>query len=1057
MANYDALKTAIRNAVYENGNNEITGQALQDVLEAVVNSLGSGFQFASVATTETEPGTPDSNVMYIAGAGTYPNFGGTVVPQGDLGVFYYNGTWRYQVINISSVGIGEAESDLDITDEIGNAIARFSNGHFQTKNFNSQTIVETMANLIRVQLNTYVFRGVVTPETELEEDDIKKFYIAKSGVYPNFDNTNIPNGNFGVFMYDGQDWDYNIIDIASWVNSSNKLYYNTQESDIQNKSIQADGFTLEDGGWLKIKFAHPNTSINPTLNINNTGSFPITLNGIPVSDKNTWKAEETIAFVYYNNEWNGYRLVDYPDFINVNSLINQSSAFTSKLNARKSIPIAYRKLGLNITYLLVTQNTNEWIEEKYIGANIEDWNTEANWQLSNINDSGVEVGEAEADLDIADENNNAIARFSNGHFKTKNFDSAKNNANIGIDDFDVFSEDENYNTGDIVKYDGLLYKFVTNHNAGIWNIEEVNRTSIADLEKQNSVEVGEAEADLDITDENGNAIARFSNGHFKTKYFDSENIKANGNGKDWSDEDSIIELPLPEFIAMININCSRLPTSQNKDDDLKGELEYCDRLGNYFKKKISKFNLQGRTSLRFPKHNFSFDIEDGTKIQFGKWVAQDSFHLKANYIDAFRGGSSIISYRVQNNISELNDWQDARPWRKMVKSNVTLYNGLGILNDDINCNALGQPDGFPCELYINSIFYGIYTLNLKKHRDNMVMSNVNAQNIHLDGEQFDIFFSGVSNIDWTLFEIRNPKNLVYAKSDSDSAQDRKYNADVSKREIAGETPTFTAGNWDSRTLYRKNSIVKYNNRLFLSLVNSNTNNTPVPCTNPKKVFDNATAYWIDITFTNEVKQYIIRFANSNSNISSKANFENYLDSEWSIDYVLQVNAFMNVDALRNNTQWCTWDGNKWFPMAYDQDQCYGLYWTGTKIRGNGDSETSGQEPDSLIIGVGIQTGTPLSKLFTLFKTEMDARYKELIDNNILTTKNIIYLLNKWVANIGIDNFEAEFSKWNETPSYRNGNNTYQNYPQTGGFYNSIIRVDKYMTVRENFLKQYFNY
>lgn len=103
MANYQALKTAIQNAVYENGNNEITGQGLQDVLTAIVNSLGAGFQFAGIATVETDPGTPDQNVVYIAGSGTFVNFGGTVVKPGSLGIFSYNGTWSYSVVDINTL------------------------------------------------------------------------------------------------------------------------------------------------------------------------------------------------------------------------------------------------------------------------------------------------------------------------------------------------------------------------------------------------------------------------------------------------------------------------------------------------------------------------------------------------------------------------------------------------------------------------------------------------------------------------------------------------------------------------------------------------------------------------------------------------------------------------------------------------------------------------------------------------------------------------------------------------------------------------------------------
>lgn len=101
MSNYSQLKAAIQSAVYTNGNNEITGAGLQNVLLQVVNTVGDGYVFKGVATPGTSAGTPDANVFYIAPAGTYTNFGSSfVVPFGSIGVFTYNGAWSKTNINI---------------------------------------------------------------------------------------------------------------------------------------------------------------------------------------------------------------------------------------------------------------------------------------------------------------------------------------------------------------------------------------------------------------------------------------------------------------------------------------------------------------------------------------------------------------------------------------------------------------------------------------------------------------------------------------------------------------------------------------------------------------------------------------------------------------------------------------------------------------------------------------------------------------------------------------------------------------------------------------------
>ena len=63
MANYQNLKAAISAAIKTNGNQEITGQVLQDVLNSIVSVIGANYTFAGVATPATNPSTPDQNVV----------------------------------------------------------------------------------------------------------------------------------------------------------------------------------------------------------------------------------------------------------------------------------------------------------------------------------------------------------------------------------------------------------------------------------------------------------------------------------------------------------------------------------------------------------------------------------------------------------------------------------------------------------------------------------------------------------------------------------------------------------------------------------------------------------------------------------------------------------------------------------------------------------------------------------------------------------------------------------------------------------------------------------
>ena len=92
MANYTNLKSTIDTNIKTNGNEEITGAILNSVLNSMVTSLGAGYQYMGVATTSTNPGTPDAKVFYLAYTpGTYTNFNGIVVT--GLCVLKYDTAW----------------------------------------------------------------------------------------------------------------------------------------------------------------------------------------------------------------------------------------------------------------------------------------------------------------------------------------------------------------------------------------------------------------------------------------------------------------------------------------------------------------------------------------------------------------------------------------------------------------------------------------------------------------------------------------------------------------------------------------------------------------------------------------------------------------------------------------------------------------------------------------------------------------------------------------------------------------------------------------------------
>lgn len=98
MANYTNLKNIIDQYITTNGQGDITGAILNDVLKSIVNSIGADFLFGGVVVPSSNVGTPDQNVFYIATqGGSYTNFGNVVIPNG-ITIFKWNGSWSNEVL-----------------------------------------------------------------------------------------------------------------------------------------------------------------------------------------------------------------------------------------------------------------------------------------------------------------------------------------------------------------------------------------------------------------------------------------------------------------------------------------------------------------------------------------------------------------------------------------------------------------------------------------------------------------------------------------------------------------------------------------------------------------------------------------------------------------------------------------------------------------------------------------------------------------------------------------------------------------------------------------------
>lgn len=181
MANYKSLKTTINANVKRNGNQEITGQILNSVMNAMVNSLGAGYQYIGVATTSTNPGTPDQNVFYLAStAGTYINFGGVVLSDGEVAFLKYNGTWTKEIVGLAKAdwdsvfslakvsygvkyepSIGSANASGTHRD-VSNATAVFISSYVDNPGRNMLVFLDSSNNVIKTY---YQHNGILNEKT----------------------------------------------------------------------------------------------------------------------------------------------------------------------------------------------------------------------------------------------------------------------------------------------------------------------------------------------------------------------------------------------------------------------------------------------------------------------------------------------------------------------------------------------------------------------------------------------------------------------------------------------------------------------------------------------------------------------------------------------------------------------------------------------------------------------------------------------------------------------------------------------------------------------------
>ena len=178
--------------------------------------------------------------------------------------------------------------------------------------------------------------------------------------------------------------------------------------------------------------------------------------------------------------------------------------------------------------------------------------------------------------------------------------------------------------------------------------------------------------------------------------------------------------------------------------------------------------IQGHGSAAYQKKGYTFEPYningDAVEIKFGNMIATDSFHLKAFATDQ----------------THARDVGGGRIWQRLMRALEFPYNKINNIpfefkktfkkNIDAIADAQYFTDGFPCVVYVNDEFWGLYTLRLKKSRQNYAMEKSVKSEIFLDATNFNTFDEYGNMLRWSNlgipfdhrgWDLKNPKLSGY--------------------------------------------------------------------------------------------------------------------------------------------------------------------------------------------------------------------------------------------------------------------------------------------------------
>lgn len=191
-----------------------------------------------------------------------------------------------------------------------------------------------------------------------------------------------------------------------------------------------------------------------------------------------------------------------------------------------------------------------------------------------------------------------------------------------------------------------------------------------------------------------------------------------------------------------------------------------------------------------------------------------------------------------------------------------------------------------------------------------------------------------------------------------------------------------------------------------------------------------------------VKVLIERFWHWAANFTDEtflAEYQDYIELDQWIDWMLWLDYLYAFDCVTKNTQWTIYN-NKIYPFPYDGDLNKGMHWN--------------QIVNPLLRVNNTQLIAKM--IFKHFPDKVNARYRELRDLKIFDADADTEAYRQWTTLIGAEAYKEDRERWKDIPTNR-PNGTYPEEPPTGGVILSLAWVRDWAVAHIKFLDGIYKY